>query len=446
MPTSFAVRLGDLPRHRMDPAYVRGIWTLRYKYPKKMLGRLVLEEPSYGTSARAIRRTSELQPRYIRITDFDDDGTALTHEFMTAASWESRHLLSAGDILFARSGATAGKAYLHGSSLNPAVFAGYCIRFRFNEEVLPEFVHGFAQTDAYATWVASIRRLGGQPNINREEFKSLEVPVPPQNVQCQLVEELGEARAERDRTLAKADYLIESIDNLVKEELGLPGVELPRKLGYGVKMANPKRNGTLSAEFFHPERMTAIRAILAVRNAPLFELVQFKRRMGRTTKKLRYMGLASIESNTGQLSGVEETTLGKGIEFDSGDVLYGRLRPYLNKVWHANSDGVCSTEFHVMRPIDQRALRSEYLAVVLRTSSVVAQTKHMMTGNTHPRIATNMFKSLLIPLADESVQQVIVKEAMWRQAEAARLREMSENLWRRAVGHFEQQLVWRGEE
>lgn len=73
--------------------------------------------------------------------------------------------------------------------------------------------------------------------------------------------------------------------------------------------------------------------------------------------------------------------------FKPGDVLYGRLRPYLNKVWLATFAGVCSTEFHVMRPFDVRTLRPEYLAVVMRTSLIVAQTKHMMTGNTHPRIA-----------------------------------------------------------
>ena len=54
-----------------------------------------------------------------------------------------------------------------------AVFAGYCIRFRFNAQVLPEFVYGFTKTDAYASWVAAIQRPAGQPNINKEEFKSL---------------------------------------------------------------------------------------------------------------------------------------------------------------------------------------------------------------------------------------------------------------------------------
>ena len=35
--------------------------------------------------------------------------------------------------------------------------------------------------------------------------------------------------------------------------------------------------------------------------------------------------------------------------FSIGDVLFARLRPYLNKVYRAEADGVCSTEFHVIR-------------------------------------------------------------------------------------------------
>jgi hypothetical protein len=68
------------------------------------------------------------------------------------------------------------------------------------------------------------------------------------------------------------------------------------------------------------------------------------------------------------------------------DVLFARLRPYLNKVWRAGPDGVCSTEFHVIRiKEDAPDLLSDYPAAVLRSSVVVAQTEHMMTGNTYRR-------------------------------------------------------------
>ena len=80
-----------------------------------------------------------------------------------------------------------------------------------------------------------------------------------------------------------------------------------------------------------------------------------------------------------------ETATGQCFAFEKDDVLYGRLRPYLNKVWLSSFSGVCSTEFHVMRILNRQALLPTYLAVVMRTRLIVAQTKHIMTGNTHPR-------------------------------------------------------------
>lgn len=360
---------------------------------------------------------------------------------MTAEKWADKHLLSTGDILFARNGATVGKTYLHHTYFDPAVFAGYCIRFRFKAEVLPEFVYSFTKMDVYASWVAAIQRPAGQPNLNKEEFKSLEIPVPPRDVQHRLVAELDASRADRDRALAEAERLLGSIDEMVKEKLKLPEVKLLGQSGYAIRLSTIKHNRTLSADYFHPERMVAIRAIQGVPNAPLSQLVKFKRDITKVSEGMRYIGLASITSNTGQLSNAKETATGQCIAFERGDVLYGRLRPYLNKVWLADSDGVCSTEFHVMQPSDQGILRSEYLAVVMRTSLIVSQTKHMLTGNTHPRVTNDDVQNLLIPLANYTVQRTIVEETLSRQAEALRLRVHAETVWRKARERFEQQLL-----
>jgi hypothetical protein len=439
------VRRGELPDERLDPGFVRNSKKQNYAYPKRSLTTLVSEEPCYGTSASAVERTSDDQPRYIRITDYGDDGITLPHEFVAADKWADKHLLSEGDLLFARSGATVGKTYLHDARFDLAVFAGYCIRFRFNDEVLPEFVYGFTKTDAYASWVGAIQRPAGQPNINKEEFKSLEIPLPPLDIQRRLVAELDAARAERDRALAEAERLLTSIDDLVKTRLGLPDPEPPRQAGYAIRLATAKGTNTLSADFFHPERMQAVRLIQRLSNAPLSRLVRFQRNIIKTPGESRYIGLASVASGTGQLTDAVETASGQCFSFEAGDVLYGRLRPYLNKVWLATFSGVCSTEFHVMRPFDARTLRPEYLAVVMRTSLIVAQTKHMMTGNTHPRIANEDVANLLVPLTDEKTQREIVEATLARQAESARLKAHAETVWREARARFEEQLLQGGE-
>lgn len=438
------MRRGELPEERLDPGFVRNSKKQNYAYPKRSLATLVSEEPCYGASARAVERTSDDQPHYIRITDYGDDGITLSHDFMAAEVWSDKHLLSKGDMLFARSGATVGKTYLHDVRFAPAVFAGYCIRFRFNAEVMPEFVYSFTKTDAYASWVGAIQRPAGQPNINKEEFKSLEIPLPPLVIQRRLVAELDAARTERDRALVEAERLLTSIDDLVKAKLGLPDLESPKQASYAIRLETAKSTNTLSADFFHPERMQAVRMIQSLSNAPLSQLVSFQRNTIKTPGESRYIGLASVAAGTGQLTEAIETASGQCFSFQPGDVLYGRLRPYLNKVWLATFSGVCSTEFHVMRPFDERKLRPEYLAVVMRTSLIVAQTKHMMTGNTHPRIANEDVSNLLVPLTDEKTQQKIVEETIASQAESVRLRAHAEAVWREARERFEQQLLQGG--
>lgn len=440
----FAIRRGKLPDERLDPGFVRNSKKQNYAYPKRSLASLVSEEPCYGTSASAVERTSDDQPRYIRITDYGDDGIALPHEFMTAEKWTNKHLLLKGDLLFARSGATVGKTYMHNVHFDPAVFAGYRIRFRFNDEVLPEFVYGFTKTDAYALWVGAIQRPAGQPNINKEEFKSLEIPFPPLDIQRHLVAELDAARAERDRALVEAERLLTSIDDLVKAKLELPDLEPPKHAGYAILLTIAKSTNTLSADFFHPERMQAVRMVQGLDNAPLSQLVSFQRNIVKTPGESRYIGLASVSSGTGQLTEAIETASGQCFAFRPGDVLYGRLRPYLNKIWLATFSGVCSTEFHVMRSLDTDTLRPEYLAVVMRTSLIVAQTKHMMTGNTHPRIANEDVANLLVPLTNEKNQREIVEETLASQAESARLHAHAETVWREARERFEQQLLQGG--
>lgn len=281
----------------------------------------------------------------------------------------------------------------------------------------------------------------GHQRVPASFLEQLEIPVPPIDVQRRLVADLDVARAERDRALAEADRLLNSMDDLVKRLLRLPDLPSPAHAGYAIRLGLAKKSSTISADYFHPERMLALRAIQALPNAALGTLVSFERQLGVNSGDARYIGLASVASHTGQLTNAVETATGQCFAFERDDVLYGRLRPYLNKVWLSSFSGVCSTEFHVMRVLNRQALLPTYLAVVMRTQLIVAQTKHMMTGNTHPRLANEDVVNLLIPLADRATQQRIVDETLACQAEAARLRAHAETVWQQARERFEQQLL-----
>jgi type I restriction enzyme S subunit len=155
-------------------------------WQQSALGSICTIAGEYGAGVAAKEYDPRL-PRYVRITDVTADG-GLTPLAMSPAGdptdW-TRFTLDAGDLLFARSGATVGKTYLHRSAHGRCVFAGYLIRFRPDtSKVLPEYLFHFTRTRAYQAWVAARQRVVAQPNINAQQYgRELTVPVPPLDLQ-----------------------------------------------------------------------------------------------------------------------------------------------------------------------------------------------------------------------------------------------------------------------
>ena len=409
------------------------------------LGELCLEEPCYGTSASAIERVDDKQPKYIRITDYDDFGIEENHEYMTAEFYSSKHLLQPNDILFARTGGTVGKTYFYDGKIGDAVFAGYCIRFRFDEsKVIPKFIYWYTKTNAYEKWVNGIQRPSGQPNINKEEYKSFEIVLPSITIQQKIVEQMDASYLSWKDKSYKVDDILSSMSSFLLEKLNLSTIDYEERMCCAITLSNIIEDKTFSAEYYHPERMAALNALKnnsSMITDRLSGVVNFNRKTVSTADNSNYLGLAGVESHTGELSGVQEEASGQAFAYEQGDILYGRLRPYLNKVIVAEKSGICSTEFHVMRVIDPSAILPEYVAAILRSDLTLSQTRHMMTGNTHPRISNDDVRNLYIPVPDITIQKIIVEELRTRRLEARQLKNEAEQEWQEARRRFEKELL-----
>jgi hypothetical protein len=184
------------------------------------------------------------------------------------------------------------------------------------------------------------------------------------------------------------------------------------------------------------------KATLGVSYEPLAQVVSFIREQIRTPGA-NYLSLANVQSNTGEWVAATEEAAGGCSTFQENDVLFARLRPYLNKVYRAESTGCCSPEFHVLRTKDSAALRPDYLSAILRSSVVVAQTRHMMTGNTHPRLTNDDVVNLVIPIPTPDVQERIALEVRRCREEARKLRSDAEAGWQAAKHGFEGRLLGR---
>ena len=185
----------------------------------------VCERPEYGASASARPFDPDL-PRYVRITDITDDGR-LKADGACSADPEQVHgyELGEGDLLFARSG-SVGRTYLHRPQNGPCVFAGYLIRFRPDPTgALPRYVECYTHSDTYRRWVASMLRVGAQPNINAAEYSSLPILLPPiaeQRRIVSVVDSLDEAIDRIDGVVLATEVFLEAmLDELLTR--GVPG-------------------------------------------------------------------------------------------------------------------------------------------------------------------------------------------------------------------------------
>jgi type I restriction enzyme S subunit len=124
---------------------------------------------------------------------------------------------------------------------------------------------------------------------------------------------------------------------------------------------------------------------------------------------LSYVGLEHIESHSTRLVGSVPATQMRSTakRFYSGDVLYSRLRPYLNKVWRADRDGLCSSEFIVMPGNDE--IDSNFLRYRLNSSDFVRFANSLNAGD-RPRVDFDQISSFILPNFSLAVQRTAVAE------------------------------------
>ena len=130
--------------------------------------------------------------RLLRITDIQNN----------SVQWDSvpytdfdenkvkSYLLSEGDILFARTGATVGKSYLVQELAEEAIYASYLIRVQTYDAVLPQYVKFYFESGYYWEQIEQGSVGVGQPNVNGTILGNLHIPIPPMHEQYRIVSEL----------------------------------------------------------------------------------------------------------------------------------------------------------------------------------------------------------------------------------------------------------------
>lgn len=144
---------------------------------------------TYGIGASAVDYSENLYT-YLRITDIKEDGT-LDYTNLKSVDDKNaeKYILEKGDIVFARTGNSTGKAYYYDGEIQNLVYAGFLIKFSLDEKkVNPKFMKYYTMTKEYMNWVKEIQTGSTRGNINEKMYGNMKVKLPSRIYQDKMVD------------------------------------------------------------------------------------------------------------------------------------------------------------------------------------------------------------------------------------------------------------------
>lgn len=129
-------------------------------------------------------------------------------------------------------------------------------------------------------------------------------------------------------------------------------------------------------------------------------------------KTINYIGLENIDQGTGMLVGNYQANpkeiKSTKIVFRKGDILYGKLRPNLNKVYYSEIEGICSTDIFVIRA--KKSIFSKLYSSYFLSEQFNQEVLKGIKGAQLPRVGYESFSKIFIPNPPLEAQQQIVSQ------------------------------------
>ena len=385
--------------------------------------------------------------RLLRITDIQNGKVNWNAVPFTTSDESQKYLLHIDDIVFARTGATVGKSFLIKELPYESVYASYLIRIRLVGAIIPEYVYQFFNSKCYWSQITDKAVGVGQPNCNGASLRELLIPLPPESEQVRilpvtlkLLEYVDKVQQEQDsletlisKTKSRildlairgklvpqdpndepASVLLERI-RAEKEGLIKQGkIKCDKKDSAIFKgednsyyLKNGKLVEPLDSWYFDelPDTWTlcCLSEVCDYGNCVNVD-------MNDIPDSAWILDLEDIEKDSGivlrrVLKAERSATSAKHL-FHKGQVLYSKLRPYLNKVVLANEDGYCTSE---ILPLEfSEIVVPEYARYFLKSPTFLRYANKCSYGVKMPRLGTADGKKAIISLPPVEEQKKIV--------------------------------------
>lgn len=329
---------------------------------------------------RPIRKDDEI------VTCFRDGQVTLrknrrTDGFTNALKEHGYQGIRKGDLVIHAMDAFAGAIGVSDSDGKSTPVYAACIPRR-RETVNPYFYAYYMRDLALSGLIVSLAKgiRERSTDFRFNDFSNLTLPLPNYDQQTLIANFLDQKTAQIDAAIAIKEQQIE----LLKER---KQIIIQQAVTQGLDPNVPMKDSGVEWIGQIPEHweVKKLKHGLLLTN----DKIESKK------SQLKYLGMESVQAATGLLSGVDSEADGLANVFHSGQVLFGKLRPYLAKVYLAEFDGVCSTEFLVFEA--KANYDRGYISKLLLSDGFIKTVDASTYGSKMPRANPNFILNTLLP-------------------------------------------------
>lgn len=338
------------------------------------------------------------------------------------------------DVVLTKAGAILGYSAVFPKKLGEGNITSHLVTITCRDDVNPQYLSCFFRSSVGQLQIYRWGNKSTRPELNTGEVEKILVPLPPAEIQNQIVAKMNAAYTAKKQKEAQAQQLLDSIDSYLLHELG---IELPVEEENGItqRMFVRKFSEVSGGRFDAPGNWNRLNLYSAIYDNVLFNTVVAINPMTSLgfeddTTVATFLPMESVSDVYGEASLTQTRQIGesKGYTlFQDNDLIWAKITPCMENGKSAvvqnlvNGIGFGSTEYHVFR--SQETVNIHYIHALLRLKRLRMNAVNFFSGSAgHQRVDELFFRKMTIPLPPLKKQNEIAAQIQTIRDRAKQLR------------------------